>query len=64
MTVCELIYIIGCGVAFLMCMVGISKYANGVIDSCECVILSLLGACLSWAVPIWYIGLVYFENKK
>jgi len=68
MTLYDLIYIIGCGVAFIMAIVGFSNSAQvkEEIGDKPLVIFasSLFASLLSWAVPIWWLGFHYLIEKR
>lgn len=68
MTLYDLIYIIGCGVAFIMTIFGFSSSAQvkKEIGDKPLVIFasSLLVSLLSWGVPIWWLGFYYLIEKK
>lgn len=68
MTAWDFFYIIGSGVAFLMTFFILAdldrklpedkRYLGGVI------ICAVISAALSWAVPIWWIGLKIYQKYK
>lgn len=68
MTLYDLIYIIGCGVAFIMATVGFSNAAQAKKEFKDKLFLifmcSLVVSLLSWAVPIWWLGFNCFFEKK
>jgi len=68
MTMAELIYFIGMGVAFLMCCVGLNNtLVNGKnnedVDIVGLLSTSLIISILSWALPIWWLGYHYIYEK-
>lgn len=65
MTMAELIYFIGMGVAFLMCCVSLN---NMLVNEKDVDVVGLLSASLvistlSWALPIWWLGYHYIYEK-
>lgn len=71
MTMAELIYFIGMGVAFLMSCVGFSNMSQSKsnkedIDIGGVLTVSVLASTLSWAIPIWWLGyhFIYEKDKK
>lgn len=64
MTVCDLIYVIGCAVAFLMAFNGIeSQQDKEPGDSPFILFLSFAASFLSWGLPIYWIGNEIYERK-
>lgn len=68
MTLYNLIYIIGCGVAFIMATFGFlnSEQVKEEIGDKTLIIFasSLFVSLLSWAVPIWWLGFHYLIETK
>lgn len=68
MTLYGLIYIIGCGVAFMMANFAFSNSARvkEEIGDDNLVIFasSLIVSLLSWRVPIWWLGFHYLIKKR
>lgn len=64
MTITSLIYIIGCGVAFIMSFIGFLNTRKFKENETSLLFLSAFCACvLSWAIPIWYLGFKYVLRK-
>lgn len=68
MSMAELIYFIGMGVAFLMCCVGLNSMLVNEKDDKDVDVVGLLSASLiisilSWALPIWWLGYRYIYKK-
>ena len=65
MTLYDLIYFIGFGVAFLMSL--IAFYSIDLEDK-ECfickIVCAFLVGFLSWAIPIWWIGKEIYKRMK
>jgi hypothetical protein len=68
MTLYDLIYIIGCGVAFMMAIVGFTnsvQVKEEIGDNMIAIFaISLMVSLLSWGVPIWWLGFHYLIEKK
>lgn len=68
MTLYDFIYIIGCGVAFIMTTFGLlnSAQVKEEIGDNKIVIFasSFIVSLLSWAVPIWWLGFHYLIEKR
>ena len=68
MTIWTFLYVIGCGVALIMCCFGLLEVHRELPEErrctvaliCSCMICSLL----SWAVPIWWIGFEFYKRLK
>lgn len=67
MTLYDLIYIIGCGVAFIMAVYGLLNSAQVKKEIGDNTLLifasSLFVSLLSWAVPIWWLGFHFLIEK-
>lgn len=69
MSMAELIYFIGMGVAFLMCCIGLNNILVNEKDDKDIDVVGLLSASLiisilSWALPIWWLGYHYIYEKQ
>lgn len=67
MTLYDLIYIIGCGVAYLMTVIGLisQEQIKGVEPKVFSIcLISLIPALLSWGLPIWWLGYHFFCKRK
>lgn len=67
MTVIDLIYYIGCGVAFIMTIIGsISACEKNKIEKnfLGILVCGAAGGLLSWAIPIWWLGFHFLVEKK
>lgn len=68
MTTPDLIYIIGAGVAFIMGIIGLTAENNSLLKEHQCyggvIFGALLCAIVSWAVPIWWIGMKIYERVE
>ena len=68
MTTPELIYIIGAGVAFIMGIIGLTAENNSLPKAEQCyagvIFGALLCAIVSWAVPIWWIGMKIYTRMN
>lgn len=69
MTLFDLIYFIGCGVAFLMCLVGFYRLDIEEEKCFICFICIIFSAfvcsVLSWSIPIWWIGTqIYLKYRE
>ncbi len=66
MTIYDIIWYTGCGVAFLMSAIGLSNENSKLPKKEQCaggVMLGALMCCaLSWAVPIWWIGYEIYKR--
>ena len=66
MTLWDLIYWIGYGVAFLMCAIGLTimaKKDENADNFLPVIFGALFGGLLSWGIPIWWIGYQFYTRK-
>lgn len=67
MSVFDFVYIIGCGVAAIMCFYGLIETNKELEEEkqanvCTIFFGSALLSFLSWAVPIWWIGFEVYKR--
>ena len=66
MTIYDMIWCTGCGVAFLMGVIGLSNENNKLPKEEQCfgcvVAVAFICCALSWAVPIWWIGYEIYKR--
>lgn len=67
MTLYDFIYLVGCGVAYLMSVIGLiaTEQIKGVKPQVfSLCIISFIPALLSWALPIWWLGYHFLIVRK
>lgn len=68
MTIYDIIWYTGCGVAFLIGGIGLSNVNSKLPKEEQCSGGVIMGAflclALSWAVPIWWLGYEIYKKTK
>lgn len=67
MTLYDFIYLVGCGVAYLMSVIGLimQEQIKGVEPKVFSIcLISLIPALLSWGLPIWWLGYHFLIVRK
>lgn len=67
MTLYDFLYIVGCGVAYLMTVTGLimQEQIKGVEPKVFSIcLISLAPALLSWGLPIWWLGYHFFVKGE
>lgn len=62
----DFVYLIGCGVAFIMGIIGLTAENNRLPKESQCyggvIFGALLCSIVSWALPIWWIGFEFYKK--